>query len=160
MAIAQLRDVILKAESKAADKNISVDFSQAKAELDKAAALAVSGKKYAEGEFERAWSSIKSAAELIKNSVKGAKKQSRDEKRPRKRLREKPRKQRRLQSERPKKQRKITEGHRMQNQHLKILKREASEDEKSHDHWIDCRHRGDDLARWMRQENARAACSD
>ena len=102
VAIAQLRDVILKAESKAADKNISVDFSQAKAELDKAAALAVSGKKYAEGEFERAWSSIKSAAELIKNSVKGAKKQSRDEKRPRKRLREKPRKQRRLQSERPK----------------------------------------------------------
>lgn len=80
VAIAQLRDAISKAEAKAAEKNLTVDFSQAKAEIDKAAALAVSGKKYAEGEFEKVWSSLKSAAEKIRSGVKTAKKQAKDEK--------------------------------------------------------------------------------
>ncbi|MBI4449084.1 hypothetical protein HY641_03600 [Candidatus Woesearchaeota archaeon] len=58
--------------AKASEKGLSVDFADAKALLDEAAAMATPGKEYSEGEFQAVWDKIKEASKKAKDALKSA----------------------------------------------------------------------------------------
>lgn len=64
--IARIKSYLNFIESDANAKGYESDVTAIKAKLDEASALAVSGKKYKEGEFESVWAAIKDAAQMLK----------------------------------------------------------------------------------------------
>lgn len=70
---ARIKSYLSFIESDAIAKGYESDVTAIKAKLDEASALAVSGKKYKEGEFESVWKVIKDASQMLKELNKKVK---------------------------------------------------------------------------------------